>query len=210
MEKDVFKSWQTQLYHTIKKDYPSLWNDSDDDTDVGSNFETNENDILDLFGSVPPLPSNTSMATAAKSTNNQFNLYVSNRELKEILLTIKDAVGVQLPEISANSSNSTGRNTELNDFLPKIRDYFQFVICLESNFASVSFFYICGRFLGCCKCAIHSEKCAISQKDFNVKYTSCSSVINVPRNANIVPGLSTLLTENEATTEASNQDPTNS
>ena len=48
------------------------------------------------------------------------------------------------------------------------------------------------------------------RKDFNVKCTSCSSVIDVLRNANIILGLSTLLTENEATTEASNQDPTNS
>ena len=47
------------------------------------------------------------------------------------------------------------------------------------------------------------------RKDFNVKCTSCSSVIDVPRNANIVTGLSTLLTDNGATTEASNQDPTN-
>ena len=57
---------------------------------------------------------------------------------------------------------------------------------------------------------IHLEKGPMCQKDFNVKCTSCSSVIDVPRNANIVPGLPTLLTENETTTEASNQDPTNS
>ena len=68
MEKGVFKSWQPQLYHTIKKDYSSLQNDSDDDTDVGSNFETNENNFLDFFGSVPPLPSNTPMATTAVPT----------------------------------------------------------------------------------------------------------------------------------------------
>ena len=42
------------------------------------------------------------------------------------------------------------------------------------------------------------------RKDFNVKCTSCSSVIDIPRNANIVTGLSTLLTDNGATTEASN------
>ena len=80
MEKDVFKSWQPQLYHTIKKDYPSLWNNSDDDTDMGSNFETNENDLLDLFGGVSPLPSNTPMVTGANSTNNRFNSYLSNNE----------------------------------------------------------------------------------------------------------------------------------
>ena len=78
MEKDVFKSWQPQLYHTIKKDYPLLWNDSDVDTDMRSNFETN--DFLDLFGGVPPLPSNTPMVTGANSTNNRFNSYVSNNE----------------------------------------------------------------------------------------------------------------------------------
>ena len=57
---------------------------------------------------------------------------------------------------------------------------------------------------------IHLEKCPMCRKDFNVKCTSCSSAIDVPRNANIAPGLSTLLTENRATTEASNQDPKNS
>ena len=188
MEKDVFKSWQPQLYHTIKKDYPSLWNDSHDDTDMGSNFETNENDLLDLFGGVSPLPSNTPMATGVNSTSNRFNSYVSNSELKEILLTIKYAVGVQLPEISANSSNSTGSNTELNDFLAKIRDCFRCVICLESDFTSITFCYICGRFLGCYECVIHLEKCPMCRKDFNVKCTSCSSVIDVPRMQTLFQG----------------------
>ena len=187
-----------------------MWNDSDDDTDMGSNFETNEDNFLDLFGGVPPLLSNTPMTKAANSTNSRFNSYVSNSELKEILLIIKDAVGVQLPEISANSSNSTGSNTELNHLFAKIRDCFRCVICLGSNFTSVTFCYICGCFLGCCECVIHLEKCPICRKDFNIKCTSCSSVIDVPRNANIVPRLSTYLTENGATTETSNQDPSNS
>ena len=93
---------------------------------MGSNFETNEKDFLDLFGCVPRLPSNTPMVTSANSTNNRFNSYVRNSELKEKLLTIKDAVGV-LPDISANSSNSIGSNTELNGILAKIRGYFRYV-----------------------------------------------------------------------------------
>ena len=114
------------------------------------------------------------MATAANSTNNRFNSYVSNNELKEILLTINHAVGVRLPEVSANSSKS---NTKLKDFLPKIRDCFRCVICLESYFTSVSFCYICGRFLECCECVIHLEKCPMCRKDFSVECTSCSKVI---------------------------------
>ena len=113
-------------------------------------------------------------------------------------------------EISANSSHFTGSNRELNNFLAKIRDCFRCAICLESNFTSVTFCYICGRFLGCYECVIRLEKCPMCRKDFDVKCTSCSSVIDVPRNDNIVPGLSYPLTENGATTEASNQDPTNS
>ena len=88
-----------------------MWNNSDDDTDIENNFEINGNDFMDLFGGVPPLPSNIPIATAANSTNNQFNSYVSNNELKEIPLTISHAVGVQLPEISAHSSKSIGSNT---------------------------------------------------------------------------------------------------
>ena len=151
MEKDVFKYWQPQLYHTIEKEYPSLWNYSDNDTDMGSNFETNKKDFLDLFGCVPRLPSNTPMVTSANSTNNQFNSYVRNSKLKEKLLTIKDAVDV-FPDISANSSNSIGSNTELNGILAKIRGCFRCVICLESNFTSVTFCYICRHFSGCYKC----------------------------------------------------------
>ena len=83
--KAVFKSWQPQFCHAIKKNYPSLWNDSDDDTDVENNFETNGNNFLDLFGCVPPLPLNIPMAAAANSTNSRFNSHFSNSELKEIL-----------------------------------------------------------------------------------------------------------------------------
>ena len=50
-----------------------MWNDSDDDTDVENNFESNENDFLDLFGGVLPITLNTPVATAARSTNNRFN-----------------------------------------------------------------------------------------------------------------------------------------
>ena len=83
--KAVFKSWQPQFCHAIKNNYPSLWNDSDDDTDVENNFETNGNNFLELFGCVPPLPSNIPMAAAANSTNSRFNSHFSNSELKEIL-----------------------------------------------------------------------------------------------------------------------------
>ena len=50
----------------------------------------------------------------------------------------------------------------------------------------------------------------MQSKDFNVKCTGCSSVTDVPKNANIVPRLSTLSIENGVTTVASNQDPKNS
>lgn len=86
------------------------------------------------------------MATAATSTNDRLNLYVSKCELKEILLTIINAV--QFPEISANSSNFTGGKHELKDFLPKSRDCCECVLYLESDFTTVSFCYICERLQG--------------------------------------------------------------
>lgn len=101
-------------------------------------------------------------------------------------------------------------NRELKNFLSRIRDCFWHVICLESYFARVSFCDICGSFLGCRECVIHLEKCPMRRKDFNVKCTGCGSVTDVPKNANIVPGLSTLSMENGVTTVASNQDPKNS
>ena len=81
------------------------------------------------------------MATAATSTNDRLNLYVSKCELKEILLTIINAV--QFPEISANSSNFTGGKHELKDFLPKIRDCSQCVLYLESDFTTVKYVSAC-------------------------------------------------------------------
>ena len=79
------------------------------------------------------------MATAATSTNDRLNLYVSKCELKEILLTIINAV----PKISAYSSNFTGGKHELKDFLPKIRDCSQCVLYLESDFTTVKYVSAC-------------------------------------------------------------------
>ena len=181
MEKDAFEKWQPNIYNAIKQYY-------------GDNSSDEEDEILsDIFPEVPPLPDFPDFAPTTSG-----NTYVSNQELKDLILTLTNFVTSRATTSNNNTTENTSvALTELPALTEKLSDCFNCVICSEKNFQSLSFCIHC-RFIGCFECSIHVDRCPICRKKFKIKCTDCDEDIDLPRNAMMIPGLSAaLITENE-------------
>ena len=119
MEKEAFKKWQTNIYNAIKIDY-------------GDNSSDEGNEILsDIFPEVPPLPyfPNFSPITSG-------NTYVSNQELKDLILTLTNFVASSVTTNNDNTTeNVSATLTELPAFTAIINDCFKCVICFEKSYS---------------------------------------------------------------------------
>ena len=116
MEKDAFKKWQPNIYNTIKQNY-------------GDNSSGEENEISDIFPDVPPLPDFPDFAPTTSG-----NTYVSNQELKDLILTLTNFVTSSATTSNDNTTENTSvALTELPALTEKINDCFNCVICFEKN-----------------------------------------------------------------------------
>ena len=143
MEKDAFKKWQTNIYNAIKKDY-------------------GDNSSYHRLPYVPDFSPTTSG-----------NTYVSNQELKDLILALTNFVASSATTNNDNTTeNVSATLTELPAFTAKINDCLKCVICFEKNLQSLSCCIHCGRFIGCFECIIHVDGSPICQKKFEIKCTS--------------------------------------
>ena len=150
------------------------------------------NELLsDIFCKISPLPDFPNFARTISG-----NTYVSNQELKDLILTLTNFATSSVTTISDNTTESASVGlTELPALTEKTNDCFKCAIYFEKNLPSLRFCMHCGRFIGCLECIInHVIRCLISRKNFKIKCTSCDEDIKLSRNAMRIPGLSVALT----------------